>query len=110
MNLRLICEVGPTEALFTPPCHPDTEALLSAVPIADPSVERTDIRLAGAAPSGLDSPSGCRFHARCPRKPGSICERGSPPWRQVTKEHRIRCHIDNEALRAVKPVFDRNEA
>ena len=110
MYLGRVCEVGPTEALFAPPYHPYTEALLSAVPIADPSVEQTDIRLAGAVPSALDPPSGCRFHTRCPRKLGPICERESPPWRQVTKEHRICCHIDTEALRAVKPVFDRKEA
>ena len=110
MYLGRICEVGPTEALFAPPYHPYTEALLSAVPIPDPSVERTDIRLAGAVPSALDPPSGCRFHTRCPRKLGPVCERESPPWRQVTKEHRICCHIDTEALRAVKPVFDRQEA
>ncbi len=109
MYLGRICEVGSTEALFAPPYHPYTEALLSAVPVPDPSVERTDIRLAGAVPSALDPPSGCRFHTRCPRKLGPVCERESPPWRQVTKEHRICCHIDTEALRAVKPVFERKE-
>ena len=110
MYLGRFCEVGPTEALFAPPYHPYTEALLSAVPVPDPSVERTDIRLAGTVPSALDPPSGCRFHTRCPRKLGPVCERESPPWRQVTKEHRICCHIDAEALRAVKPVFERKEA
>ena len=110
MYLGRICEVGPTEALFAPPYHPYTEALLSAVPIPDPSVERTDIRLAGSVPSALDPPSGCRFHTRCPRKLGPICERESPPWREVTKEHRICCHIATEGLRAVEPLFDQQEA
>ena len=110
MYLGRICEVGPTEALFAPPYHPYTEALLSAVPIPDPSVERTDIRLAGSVPSALDPPSGCRFHTRCPRKLGPICERESPPWRQVTKEHGICCHIGTEELRAVEPVLDRKGA
>ena len=105
MYLGQFCEAGPTEALFAPPYHPYTEALLSAVPIPDPSVERTGIRLSGTVPSALDPPSGCRFHTRCPRKIGPVCERESPPWRQVTKEHRIYCHIDTEELRAVKPVF-----
>ena len=105
MYLGHFCEVGPTEALFAPPYHPYTEALLSAVPIPDPSVDRTSIRLSGAVPSALDPPSGCRFHTRCPRKIGPICEREPPPWRQVTKEHRIYCHIGTEELRFVEPVF-----
>lgn len=105
MYLGQFCEIGPTEALFEPPYHPYTEALLSAVPIPDPSVERTNIRLSGAVPSALDPPSGCRFHTRCPRKIGPICERESPPWRGITKGHRIYCHIGIEELRAVEPVI-----
>ena len=105
MYLGQFCEIGPTEALFKPPYHPYTEALLSAVPIPDPSVERTNIRLPGTVPSALNPPSGCRFHTRCPRKIGPICERDSPPWQRITEEHRIRCHIDIEELRAVEPVF-----
>ena len=106
MYLGQFCEIGPTEAVFAPPYHPYTEALLSAVPIPDPSVERTSIRLSGAVPSALDPPSGCRFHTRCPRKIGPICEREPPPWREITEEHRIYCHIDIEELRAVEPVFN----
>jgi len=106
MYLGQFCEIGPTEALFAPPYHPYTEALLSAVPIPDPSVERTNIRLSGTVPSALDPPSGCRFHTRCPRKIGPICEREPPPWREVTEGHRIYCHIDIEELRAVEPVFN----
>jgi len=105
MYLGQFCEIGPTEALFAPPYHPYTEALLSAVPIPDPAVERTSIRLSGTVPSALDPPSGCRFHTRCPRKIGPICERESPPWRVITEGHRIYCHIDIEELRAVEPVF-----
>ena len=109
MYLGQFCEIGPTEALFEPPYHPYTEALLSAVPIPDPSVERTNIRLPGTVPSALDPPSGCRFHTRCPRKIGPICEREPPPWRGVTEGHRIYCHIDIEELRAVEPVFSSAE-
>jgi len=106
MYLGQFCEVGPTEALFAPPYHPYTEALLSAVPIPDPTVERSNIRLAGAVPSALDPPSGCRFHTRCPRKIGPICEREEPPFREVSGAHRIRCHIEIEELKAVPPVLD----
>jgi peptide/nickel transport system ATP-binding protein len=105
MYLGQFCEIGPTEALFAPPYHPYTEALLSAVPIPDPTVERTNIRLSGTVPSALDPPSGCRFHTRCPRKIGLVCERELPPWHEVTEGHRICCHIDIEELRAVEPVF-----
>jgi peptide/nickel transport system ATP-binding protein len=105
MYLGQFCEVGPTESLFAPPYHPYTEALLSAVPIPDPSLERTNIRLSGTVPSALDPPSGCRFHTRCPRKIGPICEREPPPWRETMDGHRIYCHIDLEELRAVEPVL-----
>jgi len=109
MYLGQFCEIGPTEALFEPPYHPYTEALLSAVPIPDPSVERTNIRLSGTVPSALDPPSGCRFHTRCPRKIGPICEREPPPWRRITEGHRIYCHIGIEELRAMEPVFSSAE-
>jgi peptide/nickel transport system ATP-binding protein len=109
MYLGQFCEIGPTEALFEPPYHPYTEALLSAVPIPDPSVERTNIRLSGTVPSALDPPSGCRFHTRCPRRIGPICEREPPPWRGITEGHRIYCHIGIEELRAVEPVFSSAE-
>ena len=106
MYLGEVCEAGPTEALFAPPYHPYTEALLSAVPIPDPTVERSNIRLSGTVPSALDPPSGCRFHTRCPRKLGTICERETPPWRDTADGHRIHCHIELEDLQAVEPVFD----
>jgi len=105
MYLGKICETGPTEALFEPPYHPYTEALLSAIPIPDPTVERTSIRLSGTVPSALDPPSGCRFHTRCPRKIGPICEQETPPSRVNTKGHQIHCHIDLEELRCAQSVF-----
>ncbi len=105
MYLGQLCEIGPTEALFEPPYHPYTEALLSAVPIPDPSVERANIRLSGTVPSALDPPSGCRFHTRCPRKIGPICEREAPPWREIADGHHIHCHIEIEELHAVEAVF-----
>jgi len=105
MYLGQFCEIGPTEALFAPPYHPYTEALLSAVPIPDPTVERTMVRLVGPVPSAIDPPSGCTFHTRCPRKIGTICERDSPPWRQITDKHCIKCHISMKDLRDMEPVI-----
>ncbi|MFB0546511.1 MAG: dipeptide ABC transporter ATP-binding protein [Anaerolineae bacterium] len=104
MYLGQLCEIGPTEALFMPPYHPYTEALLSAVPVPDPSIEQKRIRLDGPVPSALNPPSGCRFHTRCPRKIGEICETTVPPWQSASAEHRIFCHIPLAELRTVEPV------
>ncbi len=104
MYLGQFCEVGPTDALFAPPYHPYTEALLSAIPIPDPTVERTMVRLVGPVPSAIDPPSGCRFHTRCPRKIGTLCERDSPPWRRITDKHWINCHMSMKDLRDMEPV------
>ncbi len=109
MYLGQIVEIGPAGAIYAPPYHPYTEALLSAVPIPDPSVEQRHIRLSGPVPSALDPPSGCRFHTRCPRRAmlpeaGKICEAEVPPWREAKRGHRIFCHIPLEDLNTIEPV------
>ncbi len=104
MYLGKICEIGPAEAIYAPPYHPYTEALLSAVPIPDPTVEQKHIRLSGAVPSALDPPSGCRFNTRCPRKIGEVCETAEPPWLDAGEGHRIFCHIPLDELRRVEAV------
>jgi len=109
MYLGKLCEVGTAEAIYAPPYHPYTEALLSAVPIPDPTAEQKHIRLEGTVPSALNPPSGCVFHTRCPRRDmlpddGKVCEIEVPPWRYDTEEHRIFCHIPLEKLRQMEPV------
>ncbi len=109
MYLGQIAEIGPAEAIYQPPYHPYTEALLSAVPIPDPRAEQKHIRLSGTVPSALHPPSGCRFHTRCPRRHtlpdgGAICAVESPPEQFDTPEHRIFCHIPLETLRQIEPV------
>jgi peptide/nickel transport system ATP-binding protein len=110
MYLGHIVEFGPAEAIYAPPYHPYTEALLSAVPIPDPKAEQKHIRLSGTVPSALDPPSGCPFHTRCPRRAemmpdgGKTCEVEVPPWRYATEEHRIFCHIPLEDLRKMEAV------
>jgi peptide/nickel transport system ATP-binding protein len=109
MYLGQMAEVGPADAIYAPPYHPYTEALLSAVPIPAPNAEQKHIRLGGTVPSALNPPSGCRFHTRCPRRGmlpdgGQICETEVPPWRHVTEEHRIFCHIPLEELCKMEPV------
>jgi peptide/nickel transport system ATP-binding protein len=110
MYLGQIMEIGPADAIYAPPYHPYTEALLSAVPIPDPKVEQKHIRLEGSVPSAIDPPSGCRFHTRCPRRKllpdeGKICEEELPPWREIGDGHRIFCHIPEETLRTFDPVI-----
>jgi peptide/nickel transport system ATP-binding protein len=109
MYLGHVVEFGPAEAIYAPPYHPYTEALLSAVPIPDPTAEQKHIRLEGSVPSALKPPSGCVFHTRCPRRAlladgGLICETEVPAWRYNTEQHRIYCHIPLEVSRQMEPV------
>jgi len=96
--LGKIMEVGAATAVLTPPFHPYTEALLSAVPVADPDVEQEAIRLGGSVPSAMEVPPGCRFHPRCPRFLGDLCREQEPPWREGENGHHISCHIPLEKL------------
>ncbi len=105
MYLGQVMENGPVAALFDPPYHPYTEALLSAVPVPDPTIRTTRIRLEGEIPSPLNVPPGCRFATRCPRKLGPICDDTPPPSRDAGNNHVIRCHIPLERLRQTEPVF-----
>ncbi|MHB0978689.1 MAG: dipeptide ABC transporter ATP-binding protein [Thermoleophilia bacterium] len=93
-----VMELGDTVAVLGPPFHPYTEALISAVPVADPDVKQTPIRLGGTVPSAMNVPSGCRFHPRCPRYLGDICRDQEPPWRTGEGGHRIYCHIPLDEL------------
>jgi peptide/nickel transport system ATP-binding protein len=82
--------------VFSPPHHPYTEALLSAMPTIDES-QGARIKLTGTMPNPANPPSGCRFHTRCPRYLGDICREREPPWQEdhqgEGKAHRYRCHI-----------------
>jgi len=103
--LGKLCEYGRTEDIFDPPYHPYTEALLSAIPIADPRFEQKTVRLEGSVPSAINPPPGCRFHSRCPRKIGKICEVEQPPIIRMSDGHQIYCHIPLEELQRVTPVI-----
>ncbi|MGD8552541.1 MAG: ABC transporter ATP-binding protein [Anaerolineales bacterium] len=110
MYLGQVMEIGPAEAIYAPPYHPYSEALLSAVPIPDPRAKQKHIRLEGSVPSAINPPSGCRFHTRCPRRnllpdDGQICVTDTPPWREAGNGHRIFCHLPLETLRSFDPVI-----
>jgi len=105
MYLGKVMEAGPVGAIFEPPYHPYTEALLSAIPIPDPAIEQKRIRLEGEPPSPVNLPKGCRFAGRCPRKLGEICDREPPPVRRAGEGHFIACHIPLDELRRVESIF-----
>ncbi|MBA2741827.1 MAG: ABC transporter ATP-binding protein [Actinobacteria bacterium] len=101
LYLGRLMELGPAETVFSPPHHPYTEALLSAVPTIE-GEQRTRIDLEGDIPSAADPPTGCVFHTRCPRFLGEVCVEQEPPLAEVEPEHFIRCHIPIDELRLIQ--------
>jgi peptide/nickel transport system ATP-binding protein/oligopeptide transport system ATP-binding protein len=90
MYLGKIVETAPTDELFAHPRHPYTRALLSAVPLPDPSLVRERALLEGDIPSAISPPSGCRFHTRCPYVRDS-CRHDTPPLTDDGKAHATAC-------------------
>ncbi|MDQ2092580.1 ABC transporter ATP-binding protein [Rhodalgimonas zhirmunskyi] len=107
MYLGHVVELGTTEEVFSPPYHPYTEALLSAVPIADTKIIKQHIVLEGDVPSAMNPPPGCPFQTRCRWKsqvPGNLCEKEVPPIRDLGG-HQIKCHLSDEKFAEMEPVI-----
>ena len=108
MYLGHVVELGTTDQVFSPPYHPYTEALLSAVPIADTRVQKRRIVLEGDIPSAMNPPPGCPFQTRCRWKdqvPGNLCDREVPPVQVLAGNHQIKCHLGADVLASMEPVI-----
>jgi oligopeptide transport system ATP-binding protein len=92
MYLGKIVELASDKELYSNPQHPYTEALLSAVPIPDPTVKKKRIILEGDVPSPINPPSGCHFHTRCQYKE-KICEEVEPEFKDIGGGHWVACHL-----------------
>ena len=93
MYLGKIVELADRRTLFATPHHPYTRALLSAVPVPDPTIKRQRIILRGDVPSPINPPSGCRFHTRCPFV-FDRCRSEEPMLRRVEGGQMSACHLD----------------
>jgi len=93
MYLGRIVEVASAQELYAAPLHPYTEALLSAVPIPDPTAKRERIRLQGDVPNPIRPPSGCHFHTRCPIRQLPLCSTEKPALKKTTDGHFVACHL-----------------
>ncbi len=92
MYLGNLAEIGPSKELYEDPKHPYTKALLSAVPIPDPTHPRSRIKLTGEIPSPINPPSGCKFHTRCPYVM-PVCSQIEPPLTALGKNRQVACHL-----------------
>jgi len=93
MYLGRIVEIATANELYAAPLHPYTEALLSAVPIPDPTMKRQRIRLEGDVPNPIRPPTGCHFHTRCPIRELPLCSTEKPQLRETSDGHFIACHL-----------------
>ena len=94
MYLGRIVEIAASQELYSRPTHPYTRALLSAVPLHDPVLEKQRKRtiLSGDVPSPADPPSGCHFSTRCPVAEDN-CFKFAPKWKEISSSHKVACHL-----------------
>ncbi|TDL31486.1 dipeptide ABC transporter ATP-binding protein [Jeotgalibacillus sp. S-D1] len=108
MYLGKMVELTTSERLYDMPLHPYTQALLSAVPIPDPTFEKDSIVLQGDIPSPSNPPSGCTFHTRCPFKM-DVCEQKVPLLQEQEEGHYVACHLYSKDGQAASQNIDKPE-
>ena len=96
MYLGNMIEMGPKKSIFSKPLHPYTQALFSAVPVADPDVKMQRVILQGDIPSPANPPKGCKFHTRCSQCM-ACCKTEAPVYRDMGGKHFVACHLYNQA-------------
>jgi oligopeptide/dipeptide ABC transporter ATP-binding protein len=96
MYLGRIVETATSASLYTNPCHPYTQALLSAVPVPDPKTKPSSEAVRGDVPSPMDPPPGCRFHPRCPHSM-EVCTEEIPSLHEVRPGHFVACHLHHDS-------------
>ncbi len=99
MYLGKIVELATSQTLYAGAAHPYTKALLSAVPVPDPTRRRKRLVLQGDVPSPIDPPTGCHFHPRCPIAEPGLCDRVTPEFRAVAQGHEVACHKAEDVLK-----------
>ncbi len=112
MYLGKIAEVADADSIYKKPGHPYTEALLQAIPVADPRSKKQRLTLSGTVPSASDTPIGCRFNTRC-RYVQDNCRREEPPLEQLRDQpgHYVACHFAGELpLTGYEPRIDNKGA
>lgn len=93
MYLGKVMEIASAEKIVYEPLHPYTKALISAVPVPDPTSDRSELVIKGEIPSPVNPPPGCRFHTRCPAMIGEICRTKEPSLVNIGGEHYVACHL-----------------
>jgi oligopeptide transport system ATP-binding protein len=105
MYLGQMAELATRDELFYNPMHPYTIALMSAIPVPDPTIKRTRIILEGDVPSPINPPSGCRFHTRC-WLAQQVCKEVIPAFEEKVPNHWVACHFAEEASARIKEKSD----